>query len=473
MHPRARPTTGRAAGRFRRAGRPDALGATLPPGYDDPVQIGSSAGATVFQATEPGSGRQVAVKVLKADVLEPVVLESFQRQIEVVESLRDHPNIVTLFRSLTTADGSLVLVMELCRGSLADTVQRDGPVDVQSAVHVTIRLAGALETAHRAGLLHRDVKPRNVLLTPFGEPALTDFAVGLLHSPVKGPAGTFEFSAVHATPEALEGRAGSPASDVYGLASTAYELITGQAPFEAFEGESPASVILRILRDPPRPAHSPAIPLELSDLLDAALAKNPEHRPRTALSLAESLQAVESSQGWAVTDFLVWGGGTQSRAMSKAVEPPLRAPHAHLGELPPAPAPRPQVTINQPLLRSAGSGSREPSVNDPTVGPRSVVAPGASGRGQPGAPILRTEPLPPLSTSDAAPAGDRPVFVDPEPPAPRVDIAPQPVQSRAPAFSGSDDAVARPLAVRLLVFVGIAVAAAVVIVAVMLVAGVI
>lgn len=473
MHRRPRPPTGSPARRFRRGGRPGAPAANPAPGYEELVEIGSGPGATVYCATEPRSGRQVAVKVLKVDVSDPVVLESFQRQMAILEALRDHPNIVTLFRSLARGDGAVVLVTELCRGSLAETGRPSAPLDTERAVRDTIRLAGALETAHRAGLLHRSVKPRNVLLTPFGEPALSDFAVGLLHGPVQGPAGTFEFSAVHTGPEVLEGRAASAAADVYGLAATAYEMITGQAPFQAFEGESPASVILRILRDPPRPAHSPAVPLELSDLLDAALAKNPEHRPKTALALAQSLQAVQTSQGWPTTEAVVWGDGPQARA----IEPPPRAPYSDPVELPlpppTPPPPRARLTINQPLLRSAGPGSREPSVNDPSAGPRSVVVPGAPGRGQSGSPLHRIDPLPPLISGDPVPMGARPVFVDPEPISPGAEIGPPRSVPPPKPQSGLDDAVLTQGGIRTLAFAGLAVAAAVVVVALLLVAGVI
>ncbi len=170
-------------------------------------------------------------------------------------------------------------MLELCRESLAQQIRRNGPLDARQTVRVGIKIAGALETAHRSGFLHRDMKPQNILITQFDEPALADFGVAALQASAQATAGVLGFTTVHAAPEILEGHELSPATDIYGLASSLYQLLTGLAPFAAFENEAPAAVILRILRDPVRPVRSNAVPLELSDLLEAALAKDPRNRP--------------------------------------------------------------------------------------------------------------------------------------------------------------------------------------------------
>ena len=97
------------------------------------------------------------------------------------------------------------------------------------------------------------MKPHNILVTQFGEPALGDFGVAALQASAQATAGVFGFTTLHAAPEMLEGHHLSPATDVYGLASTMYQLLTGSAPFATFDNEAPASVILRIIRDPVRP----------------------------------------------------------------------------------------------------------------------------------------------------------------------------------------------------------------------------
>lgn len=140
---------------------------------------------------------------------------------------------------------------------------REASLPAQEAVSIAIKVAGALETAHRGQILHRDVKPQNILITEFGEPALADFGVAMLQSSTQTTAGLFDFTTLHAAPELLEGGATSAATDVYELASTLYQLIVGQSAFRSYDGESPASVILRILRDPVQPVVTAGVPVAL------------------------------------------------------------------------------------------------------------------------------------------------------------------------------------------------------------------
>lgn len=289
----------------RRKGR-DAQGALLP-GYTDLQEIGGGAFATVFRAVEVETGRSVALKILKLDTIHAHLIETFQQEIQALAAVSDHPNIVTLYRPSTTSDGRPVLVLELCRASLGEQLRVSGPLSAVEATRVGIKIAGALETAHRNGFLHRDMKPQNILITQFGEPALADFGVAALQASAQMTAGVFGFTTLHAAPEVLEGHHLSPATDVYGLASTMYQLLTGQAPFATFENEAPASVILRILRDPVRPLRAEHIPLDLADLLESALSKEPEGRPRSAAQFAVALQQVEAAQGWPETSFVAWG----------------------------------------------------------------------------------------------------------------------------------------------------------------------
>ena len=165
------------------------------------------------------------------------------------------------------------------------------------AVAIGIKIAGALETAHRGGILHRDVKPQNILVTEFGEPALADFGVAMLQSSTQTTAGLFDFTTLHAAPELLEGGGTSAATDVYELASSLYQLIAGQSAFRAYEGESPASVILRILRDPVRPLSGAGVPVALSDLLIRAMSKKKAERPPTAAEFAAELADIEIDRG--------------------------------------------------------------------------------------------------------------------------------------------------------------------------------
>ena len=269
-----------------------------------------------------------------------------------------HPNIVTLYRPTATPDGRPVFVLELCRGSLSEQLRRDGPLNASDATRVGIKVAGALETAHRQGFLHRDMKPQNILVTQFGEPALGDFGVAALQASAQATAGVFGFTTLHAAPEILEGQHLSPATDVYGLASTMYQLLSGQAPFAAFDNEAPASVILRIIRDSVRPLRSDAIPLGLSDLLEAALAKDPARRPQSAAGFAAVLAEVEVANGWPQTTCLVWDrAGSDTGALLAPGPPAPTTPHGSRVTDVPDTSPAPPLYPRAPSVQVAGAAS--------------------------------------------------------------------------------------------------------------------
>ena len=175
------------------------------PGYAEVTEIGSGAFASVYRAIELATQRPVALKVLKVSARHPHVMEAFDREVKALGALSSHPNIVTLYRSLTTPDGRPVLVLELCRESVAARVRREGPIPPEEAVAIGIKIAGALETAHRGGLLHRDMKPQNILITEYHEPALADFGVAALQASAQSVEGVFGFTTLHAPPEVLEG----------------------------------------------------------------------------------------------------------------------------------------------------------------------------------------------------------------------------------------------------------------------------
>jgi serine/threonine protein kinase len=402
----------------RRKGRDQPVNALLP-GYTDLQEIGGGAFATVFRAVEIETGRAVALKILKVDTIHAHLIETFHKEIQALAAVSDHPNIVTLYRPTSTADGRPVLVLELCRESLSHQLRTTGPIDPVQVTSIGIKISGALETAHRNGFLHRDMKPQNILVTQFGEPALADFGVAALQASAQVTAGVFGFTTLHAAPEMLEGHHLSPATDIYGLASTMYQLLTGMAPFATFENEAPASVILRILRDPVRPLRAANIPFALADLLERALSKQPEGRPRTALDFAVALQAVEMAQGWPETTFVAWGSdGNPADAPPGLVErgpmgvitdaPPRRSyrqpPDMSTTGGSPLPVPEPARRSNLPPLLppNAPGAPVRPSVVVPEAGARAVV-----------------DPVAESSAPQAQPVAPLPVSPDPREPPPR------------------------------------------------------
>jgi serine/threonine-protein kinase PknK len=174
---------------------------------------------------------------------------------------------------------------------------------MQEVASIGVKLAGALETAHRSGVLHCDVRPRNILVTEWGEPVLAGFdeAVRIEAAARRAP---LHQLTPHTAPELLEGKDPSTASDVYGLASTLYELVAGRAAFRTYVGESPAKVIVRVLSSQVQPIVAPNVPLEMSDLLTWALSSDPAQRPPSPAWLAEELGRIERRQGWPRTKMI-------------------------------------------------------------------------------------------------------------------------------------------------------------------------
>jgi serine/threonine protein kinase len=324
------------------------------PGFTDVVRIGAGGFSTVFRAREVETNRTVALKILNVHDVSEHALGSFQRETFALGTLSAHPNIVTLYRTLTTEDDRPVLVLELCHGSIWERTRDQGQLAPWESVAVMIKIAGALETAHRAGMLHRDIKPENVLITQYGEPALADFGVARLQSTSQATAGVFGFTTIHAAPELLEGRDLSAATDVYGLASTLYQLVAGKAAFRSFEDEGPASVILRILRDPVQPLVAEGVPVALSDLLVSSMSKNPYDRPASALELADELRSIEAANSWPDTPYAIeeavalerWNSARPGRFQVRGVDAP-EPPSSDMA----AERPAPPLILTEPVAR--------------------------------------------------------------------------------------------------------------------------
>ena len=410
----------------------DTAGSILP-GYADLREIGGGAFATVFKAVEVETGRPVALKILKVDTIHAQLLETFTHEIQALAAVSDHPNIVTLYRPSNTIDGRPVLVLELCRESLAQQLRTRGPIDAPDVTRIGIKIAGALETAHRNGFLHRDMKPQNILVTQFGEPALADFGVAALQASAQLTAGVFGFTTLHAAPEMLEGQHLSPATDIYGLASTMYQLLTGRAPFASYDNEAPASVILRILRDPVRPLRDENVPLELADLLEGALSKEPDGRPRSALAFAQMLQRIETAQGWPETTFVAWGQEGRQPA-------PLVTARGPLGVIVSAAAPATPAAPAGSHEGSAAPGRRSRSGARGTNPPAAPEPPGSgvgtggrhdSGEREGARPAAASlPPLLPSGPPDPPRSPLRPALVEPSPGIRRVITPVEAVQGR-------------------------------------------
>jgi hypothetical protein len=372
--------------------------AELVAGFHDLDQMHSGDVATLYRAVETETGRPVTLELLSVPAGSAHLRAAIEAEARDLARISHHPHVVTLYRQTTAADGRPVRVYEPLSESLAERVRSHGPLPAPAAVSMAVRLAGAVATAHAAGMWHREVKPQSVYLTQFGEPVLLEFGRSQVEAGVQAAAGVLGAVTLHAAPEVLEGGEVSAAADVYGLASTLYFLLIGQPPFAAFAGEALASVVLRILHDPAPSLRAPSIPLSLADVVDAALAKDPTQRPSSARALGEHLRTVEVECGWPVTPMVVAGGP----------EPEALRPTA-----PAAVATGPERWQAPVATASAGRASRP--VTGPPVGARL----GALGFGQPAAPpagAARRAPTDERGPDATEPSAGTPLAPSPEPP---------------------------------------------------------
>lgn len=248
----------------------------------------------MFRYTQVLPHRQVAVKVLLGDASGASARAAFVGEANLMAKLSAHPSIVAIYHADTAADGRPYLVMEYCsRPNLARRL-RGERISVAEALRIGVRLAGAVETAHQAGILHRDIKPANVLTTDYGWPALTDFGISVLsHTSPTGEA--IGMSIPWAAPEFfVEGAHRGAAADIYSLAATTYALLAGRSPFEGGAGHNSALELMgRIERDPVPGIGRPDVPPSLELVLARAMAKPPEDRFPSAAAFGRALQRIE------------------------------------------------------------------------------------------------------------------------------------------------------------------------------------
>jgi Protein kinase domain len=252
------------------------------PGVTIGVEIGRGGSASVWSGTQDSLGRAVAVKLLDSNHA-----ESFRRERAALVKLSEHPAIATVYDAGITTEGQPYLVLhDYQGGSLADRIAATGPLPAIDVVAIGRRMADALLAAHRAGIVHCDVTPSNVLFDSDGAAVVADFGVSRLTGDATSPVDAVTLA--HAAPELLDGESGTAATDVYGLGSTLYTALEGHAPFGR-ERITPTVLMARIVTEPPPPLTRSDVPPTLAQLVASTMAKSPEKRPsmeRVALHLA-------------------------------------------------------------------------------------------------------------------------------------------------------------------------------------------
>jgi serine/threonine-protein kinase PknK len=256
----------------------------------------------VYEAQQTALNRNVAVKLIMAEVRDEKVRIRFERECLAMGLLSDHPHIITVFDAGFGPSGQAYILMDFMPGgSLADRVEAEGALGWQEVVSIGIKLASALETAHRAGVLHRDIKPENVLMNAYGEPELGDFGIARLQGGPETRTDTLTASIAHVAPELLAGDPPSVQTDLYALGSTFYVLLSGRSAFLRDTDESIVPALTRISSEPVPDLRPSGVPEAVAGVVERLMAKDPNERFASALELAQHLRSLQSGLGLSTT----------------------------------------------------------------------------------------------------------------------------------------------------------------------------
>jgi eukaryotic-like serine/threonine-protein kinase len=243
----------------------------------------------VWQATDLVIGRTVAIKILKDEYLgDPGFLERFRAEARHA-ALVNHEGIANVF-DYGEEDGSAFLVMELVPGEALSTIlERDRTLSTDKVLDIVAQTANALHAAHSAGLVHRDIKPGNLLITPDGRVKITDFGIARIADQVPLTAtGQVMGTVQYLSPEQASGHPASPTTDIYSLGIVAYEALAGRRPFT---GESQVAIAMAQINETP-PELPATIAEPVRNLVYSSIAKSPADRPASAAHLARAAQAL-------------------------------------------------------------------------------------------------------------------------------------------------------------------------------------
>ena len=303
---------------------------------EEPIARGGM--GAVWRGRDETLGRPVAVKLLHEGLADDArFIERFRREAQAAAGLT-HPNIAGVYDYGEEAS-SPYIVMELVDGeTLADLLARDGELDPEQAARIGAQIADALAEAHESGIVHRDVKSANVMITARGSVKVMDFGIASsAMSPHLTATGMVMGTARYLSPEQARGDRATPASDVYALGILLYEMLAGRPPFDR---ETPVATAMAHLNDeaPPLRAARPEVPQRLAAIVDACLAKDPAGRPSPTSALAEALRGgpVTSEAAAVVASEPASGAPTEALPVDPTTELHTE-PSAGLATAPPPP----------------------------------------------------------------------------------------------------------------------------------------
>ena len=289
-------------------------------------RLGSGGMGEVYRAYDARLKRQLAIKQIKTDkVADATLRERFRREAQAAAGL-SHPSIVQIYDIVESDEGDWI-VMELIEGHSLKSLILNGPIDIGLALRLGREIAEGLAEAHARGIVHRDLKTENIMVTPSGHAKILDFGLAKqvrseLRDPTLSADGAIVGTVRAMSPEQAQGKPVDTRSDLFSLGTLLYEAVTGESPFYKTNATLTLTRICTMQQAPVRQVN-PGVPLALSELIDHLLEKLPDHRPQTATAVAEALEKLTFD-------------GSQATVVGR---------------------PLPGVTAAHPSVRPVGSGS--------------------------------------------------------------------------------------------------------------------
>jgi len=261
-------------------------------------EIGSGGMATVYKAWQPSVQRYVAIKVLWPHLSTNSQFVQRFRQEAIIAAKLNHPNIVTVYE-VNQSSGYLFIAMEYVEGqSLRDILAQEGPLPLERTIHILRQIAAALDYAHQNHIIHRDVKPANILITATDQAVVTDFGIAKALAGSGATAhltatGTIIGTPAYMSPEQIQGLSIDHRSDLYSMGIICYEMLGGRPPFR---GATTATAYAQVHSAPPPIREvNPSIPQHVEDALSRMLAKKPDNRFSTATAFVNALNAPDAA----------------------------------------------------------------------------------------------------------------------------------------------------------------------------------
>lgn len=263
--------------------------------YKITEKIGSGGMADVYKAEDTVLNRTVAIKLLHPQLAqEKDFIARFKREAQAAANL-SHPGIVNIY-DWGKEEESYFIAMEFLKGqTLKEIIREEGPLEPEKAVSIAAQVCAALDFAHRHDVIHRDIKPQNIIITSEGDVKVTDFGIARAGPSTITQTGSILGTAHYLSPEQAQGRHVEAASDIYSLGVVLFEMLTGRLPFE---GENPVTVAMKHVHEPPPKPSSlnPSVPEPLETITLKALSKHPETRYISAKEMKEDLTRFTGGQ---------------------------------------------------------------------------------------------------------------------------------------------------------------------------------